>query len=89
MTQPNIKFNHGQSVWTNSQLKAKQFICRSIKILCTYNGYSTDGWGVVTHSSNGGLPYRIFYSEENNPKEDQWTSEELLFETKDDLLKSL
>jgi|GEM_PF-5747732 len=91
---PDIKYQYYQQVWINSTVKAKTFICRSLKVLCTYNGYSADGWGVTTHVDNsgkhsGGMPYRVFYSEVDNPGENDWVSQELLFATKEDLLNSL
>jgi hypothetical protein len=85
---PHIRFKYGQVVWVNSQVKAKEFRCKALKIICTYNGYSADEWGQTAHG-NGGMPFRIYYSDVPNPKETEWTSEELLFETKEDLLKSL
>ena len=90
MKQPDIKFNHGQTVFTLNGHKIVEFSCVSLKILCTYNGYATDGWGIITHDqSKGGLPYRIFYSDKTSPQENDWTSQELLFATKEDLRNSL
>jgi len=89
MKQPDIKFEHGQTVYTLNGHKVVTFTCRSLKILCRYNGYNTEGWGVETHQSGGGLPYKIYYSDVDSPKDDQWVSQELLFATKEELIKSL
>lgn len=88
MKQPDIKFEYNQNVWINGLSKAKTFCCKSVKVLCTYNGYSANEWGETTDGS-AGLPYRIFYSEVANPSEVQWTSQEFLFATKQELLDSL
>lgn len=83
-----IKFKLFQNVWINEQIKAKQISVKAVRVLCTYQGYTGENWG-DTDSKGGGWPFRVQYSTESNPKDDQWISQELLFASKDELLKSL
>lgn len=83
-----VKFKLGQTVWYNHIPKPKTMTVRSLRILCTYNGYTGECWGDDTGSGRG-WPFRVQYSEEQSPKEDQWTSQELLFASKEELLQSI
>lgn len=90
---PTIKYKLNQRVYINSQTKIKPFSCQAVKIVCKYEGYSASEWGeaamVIGKKPTGGYPFRIFYSESSSPKDDQWVSEELLFETQEELIESI
>ena len=84
-----VKFQLGQTVWINDIPKPKQIRLQSLKIICRYCGGTGDRWG--DHDSRGqGWPFQVYYSVHTTPpKECDWISQEVLFATKEELIKGI
>ncbi len=83
-----VKYKLYQKVWIMYENRPTEISLKALRIKCEYNGYSGEYWGDERAGKGRGWPMIILYNTEGS-RETNWINQDLVFTTKEELLKSL